>query len=33
MSFWEVEAFLKECRAHFAYTEGDLEDDRQAIDQ
>jgi predicted HTH domain antitoxin len=33
LSFWEVETFLKERRAYLAYTEDDLDDDRQAIDQ
>jgi predicted HTH domain antitoxin len=33
MSFWEVEAFLKERRAYLAYTEDDLNDDREAIDK
>jgi predicted nucleic acid-binding protein len=33
MSFWEVEAFLKERCAYLAYAEDDLEDDRQAIDR
>src|SRR5262249_50911634 len=33
LSFWEVEAFLKERRAYLAYNDEDLEQDRQTIDR
>lgn len=33
LSFWEVEAFLKERRAYLAYTEDDLDNDQEAIDE
>ena len=32
-SFWEAEAFLKERLAYLAYTQDDLDQDRQAIDR
>jgi predicted HTH domain antitoxin len=33
LSFWETEAFLKERRAHLAYNDEDLEQDRSTIDR
>ena len=33
LSFWETEAFLKRRQAYLAYTEEDLEKDRQDLDR
>jgi predicted HTH domain antitoxin len=33
LSFWEIEAFLKRRQAYLAYTEEDLEKDRQDLDR
>ncbi len=33
LSFWETEAFLKNRRAYLAYTEEDLERDRQDLER